>query len=271
MCDAATLEEWFAHCRRTYTQGTATNYEHRWAAFLRFAQKPIEQVTLQDINRFLDLLLRNRKRSTVNTYINVFKSFYTWCTKHSVDTPYIGRDVGKLRQDPPDQRVLSPDELTAVLAVCRPIEADTMRFLCNTGLRRHEFRKVTWDDVTPDGLLRVAGKGRKLRYVPLNATAKTVLSQNRQQDNTILFVRRYGSGSATLNRLCERLARRAGIAKFSPHSCRHLFCTAMVRAGVPLAKISQILGHASIEVTATIYTHLLPIDLIGAADNLRLG
>ena len=63
---------------------------------------------------------------------------------------------------------------------------------------------------------------------------------------------------------------RASLAHFHPHSCRHLFATTLVKAGVPLAKISKILGHSSIEITIRVYTHLFPVDLLGAADNLGL-
>jgi len=60
----------------------------------------------------------------------------------------------------------------------------------------------------------------------------------------------------------------AGIERFGPHAIRHFFATRLMRQGVPLAKISKILGHASIKTTEQIYIHWLPKDVLGLTDCL---
>jgi integrase len=63
---------------------------------------------------------------------------------------------------------------------------------------------------------------------------------------------------ANLWRSFKGLMKRLGLPGLSPHTCRHTAATNMLYAGVPLPEVSSILGHAGVEVTATIYAHALP-------------
>jgi integrase len=56
-----------------------------------------------------------------------------------------------------------------------------------------------------------------------------------------------------------RYAGRAGLPKdFTPHQLRHQFASALLAAGVPITDVSQWLGHQNINVTASVYSHLVP-------------
>jgi integrase/recombinase XerD len=59
-----------------------------------------------------------------------------------------------------------------------------------------------------------------------------------------------------VNELVERLQERTGIAHFSPHACRHSYATRLLRAEVPIEVVAELLGHASPQTTAEIYSHL---------------
>jgi hypothetical protein len=63
---------------------------------------------------------------------------------------------------------------------------------------------------------------------------------------------------ANLWRSFKGLLKRLGLPGLSPHACRHTAATNMLYAGVPLPEVSAILGHAGVEVTATIYARALP-------------
>jgi integrase len=49
--------------------------------------------------------------------------------------------------------------------------------------------------------------------------------------------------------------------QFTPHSLRHCFATALLRAGVPIHIVSQYLGHKGVEITSRVYAHVLPSDI----------
>lgn len=59
-----------------------------------------------------------------------------------------------------------------------------------------------------------------------------------------------------VNGMVERLRERTGIAHFTPHVARHTYATRLIRAGVPLTTVAELLGHASAHTTETTYSHL---------------
>jgi len=176
-----------------------------------------------------------------------------------------------LREDPPVQRVLSEDEYQKVLSAAQGISRDIIEFIGNTGLRRGEFLALKWKDVSPDmQFLRIFGKGRKERTVPLNNTCRRILSQyngNGNGDVDIPFVQRYPSKEGVYW-MCRTLYNKTGVPPFGLHALRHYFATKLIKKGVPLIKVSKILGHASIKITELVYIHLTPIDLLGCTDVL---
>ncbi|HSB68728.1 MAG TPA: site-specific integrase, partial [Candidatus Methylomirabilis sp.] len=58
----------------------------------------------------------------------------------------------------------------------------------------------------------------------------------------------------------------AGVRRIRPHDLRHTYATLAIQAGVPLLTVSRQLGHASIAVTADVYTHAVPGGNRAAAD-----
>jgi integrase len=75
---------------------------------------------------------------------------------------------------------------------------------------------------------------------------------------------RVGSIKKGFAAACER----AGLEDVSPHTIRHTAAVHMVAAGVPMAQVSQYLGHSSIAVTERVYARFAPDHLRAAADVL---
>ena len=190
------------------------------------------------------------------------------------------RDLGKLLDATADDD-LGP--LYAVAGTC--------------GLRRGELLGLTWADVT-DGRLsvrramgRVKGNGwglgevksaRSRRTIPLPARARQALETQRTRQ---LFARK-AAGDAWQDRdglvftdavgrpllpeyVSHRFARdcaRAGVPRVRLHDLRHTAATTLLAAGVPLAVISEWLGHSGIAITASAYAAVVPELLTDAAD-----
>ena len=102
----------------------------------------------------------------------------------------------------------------------------------------------------------ISGKGRKRRTIPVNQTARDVLPVLQPASRNALWLQ------------CNRLACRAGVRSFGPHSLRHYFATQLLLLGVPIAKVSKLLGHRSIRTTERCYSHILPDDLANCTDVL---
>jgi site-specific recombinase XerD len=264
----AAIEEWLAYCRRNMADNTVLTYSRALDRFALFVgELPLDQVSLNHIERYIDMLLIERKRSSVNTWMVAIRSFYTYHAKrHGV--PNLPRDIPRLKEDDPEQRVLSEEEYAAVLGVCRkPNEREVIQLLGHTGLRRSEFCRLRPRDISPDmTFARISNaKGRKTRTVPLDALCREILTRCATDTHGYSFHLRYGDANG-VERLCKRLANRTGLEPFGPHALRHFFATRLLRAGVSLKKVSLILGHASAKTTEQVYCHLVPQDVIGVTE-----
>jgi len=136
-----------------------------------------------------------------------------------------------------------------------------------TGLRVSELVGLTLDRVRLDpGFVRVIGKGRKERLVPLGDNAVSRLDDYLQKARPEL--NRHRLSELFLNHRGGRLTRqgfwkilrghavRAGIgSSVSPHVVRHSFATHLVENGADLRAVQMMLGHASLT-TTEIYTHV---------------
>ena len=69
-----------------------------------------------------------------------------------------------------------------------------------------------------------------------------------------------------LNREFARICQRAGLEHWHPHELRHSAASLMLASGVKLQVVSEVLGHASIRMTADVYGHILAPDRQAAAD-----
>jgi integrase/recombinase XerD len=167
---------------------------------------------------------------------------------------------------------LSLDEVEALLAAP---DVSTKRGVRNramvevlyaTGLRVSELCGLQLGQVHLEaGFVRVMGKGRKERIVPLGDVARewleryllTARAPGGKPDEPI-FITRLG-GSLTRQgffKILRELAVVAGIDRpISPHKLRHAFATHLLERGADLRSLQLMLGHADIG-TTEIYTHL---------------
>jgi integrase len=260
---------WLHYVQRAHTKRTHEHYSMAIKRFCADAPAAIDEISIEHIECHVDKLLERGKRRTANSHLTAVKSFTHWCSDR-YDIPNPARSVKMLVEDPPKQRVLSEEEYQGVLAVAEGIDRDIIEFIGNTGVRRGEFLAMNWRDVSPDmQFLRIFGKGRKQRVVPLNNTCRQILDQYKGSngDGTIPIAKRYPSKEG-IYWMCRKLHKKADIPLFGTHAIRHYFATKLIRKGVQLIKVSKILGHCSVKVTESIYIHLMPIDLLGVTDVL---
>jgi len=157
----------------------------------------------------------------------------------------------------------SSQQSEGLLAAARsPLEKAVVWLLLTAGLRRAELLGLDLGDVSPGcDEIRVRGKGNRERLVPLPEQTQAVLREYlgiRDRDPGPLLFNRAGNrlGVTSLRRLFRRLVRRAGLEdeRYSIHSMRHGYATMLLRAGVDLGTIRDLLGHSDISVTS-VYLH----------------
>jgi integrase/recombinase XerC len=166
---------------------------------------------------------------------------------------------------------LDADQMGRLLAIAEDSptalrDRAIMELLYSSGLRLAE---ITGLDVSHldlgDRTVRVLGKGRKERAVPVGRTAAGVLrrwlaqrAQWVKPDERALFVGRSGRrlGRRMIEKRVAYWARRQGLPQHVyPHLFRHSFASHLLESGAELRGVQELLGHADIA-TTQIYTHL---------------
>ncbi|MFV3331317.1 tyrosine recombinase XerC [Pseudomonas sp. NY15437] len=134
----------------------------------------------------------------------------------------------------------------------------------SSGLRLSELvaLDLEWLDLQ-DGLVRVHGKGNKVRELPVGRAARQAIEQwlplralASPQDNAVFIGR---SGKRLTPRAVQLRVREAGVRELGqhlhPHMLRHSFASHMLESSQDLRAVQELLGHADIA-TTQIYTHL---------------
>jgi len=137
-----------------------------------------------------------------------------------------------------------------------------------SGLRASEVTHLKTENIDPDiGLLRIFGKGRKERLVPIGSSAlAAILNYEREgrpkllkkKKTRELFLNHAGGGLSRMGLwlIVRRHALTVGVAGIlTPHVLRHSFATHLLENGADLRALQAMLGHADIS-TTEIYTHV---------------
>ena len=183
--------------------------------------------------------------------------------------------ISRLRVKVPKRSIvpLSIDEVARFWASFRSTrDLAIVGLMLLQGLRSAEVLALNPDDLLlSEGQLRVRGKGSKLRFLPLAPETIQLLDHYMRLErpnpcSAALFVSLKGPARgqrmtpAGLRSLFRYHRRTTGIKLANPHRFRHTFASDMVRAGVSLPALMQLMGHADIE-TTLLYVQVTPQDV----------
>lgn len=233
--------------------------------FLKFLQRPVEDLGTEDIRRFLSHLVRKKRLSpkTVNVYSASIRFLFAVTLDRTLNYLQIPRQ--KERRSLPE--VLTREEVFTVLQNCQNIKHKAILALAyGSGLRVSEVTalKIQHIDSKNMRVFVQGGKGGKDRYTLLSYTCLHILREYwkayrpNHPENWLFPGARNKSHivSHSLQRVFKNAVQRANITKrVSIHTLRHSFATHLLEDGASLLQIKDLLGHASIR-TTTIYLHL---------------
>ena len=243
-------------------------------------------VTLSDVYEFLAFLSRERGLSAASRArkIAAIRSLYKYLTvktKQLEENPVIDLDPPKSRKSLP--KFLSLDEAMALLANVKGRNADRdyciLTLFLNCGMRISELAGLNISDIRPDSL-RVLGKGNKERVLYLNDACVDALNRYLElrvkvdKHEKALFVTAKHSRieRSTIHRLVKKHLLEAGLeaSKYSAHKLRHTAATLMLKNGVDVRTLQELLGHENLN-TTQIYTHVESESLRDAASRSPLA
>ena len=201
---------------------------------------------------------------TVRRKIACLSSFYAYLMDmghvhnnpaHRVPLPKVAQKV-PVALDEDEARALAQAAPTAWLKCA-------ITLLLSTGLRRAELVGITMPDLDLDNAqLKVHGKGAKQRVVPLTEAAiqtiRGYLAARPDTNSDRLFVSIWGEAlhPRAVNRKLQVALKRAGLSEkgVTPHQLRHTFATHLIRNGVDVRTVQELLGHSDLATTAR-YLH----------------
>lgn len=222
-----------------------------------------------------DSLDRAWTRRTVARKLSAVRSLYRFLHREGRVALNPARAVRAPRQGRRLPGVLSLSQVERLFHRVEDAADDSFRYLrdrallevlYSSGLRVSEAQGLEWADVDAvAGQLRVRGKGRKERLVPIGRTALAALREyerarrrvRRPLDGAPVFVSETGSRLSVrqIRRIVKQwIAAVADPAGLSTHALRHSFATHLLDHGADLMAVKELLGHASLS-TTRIYTH----------------
>jgi site-specific recombinase XerD len=223
-----------------------------------------DQVRREMVVQFA-ISLKRQAPLTVRRKLTAIASFYHYLqdTGSAVPNPARGLPLPKIAHRLPS--CLTQEQATVLLeAAHTPWHRVLLALLLFAGLRRSEVAAITLDDLDMENAqLLVRGKGAKQRVVPLAPLVveaiREYLSCRPQTESQHLFVSRVGGHplhARVAGRMLQHVLQRAGLGEehITPHRLRHTFATHLIRNGVDVRTVQELLGHADLQTTAR-YLH----------------
>jgi integrase/recombinase XerC len=278
-----------------YSMNTCRAYLHdleEFSSFVSGGGKPpnkkqpdektvwINEINALTIRGYLGFLYKKNKKATLARKLSALRSFFKHLVKHGL----IRENPADLIQTPKQEKTipayLTVDDMFRLLDSIKDSTVLGLRnraifeTLYSSGIRVSELAGLNVFDVDSErGLVRVLGKGKKERIVPIGKNAiKAILAyrnklqieaglplnKNGPDKNSPLFLNKDYKRLTTrsIGRILEKLIQKCGLrTTVSPHGLRHTFATHMLDAGADLRIVQELLGHKSLSTTQK-YTHV---------------
>ncbi len=229
-----------------------------------------------------DLYRRKLSPVSLRRKLAAVRSFFKFLMKEGLVERNVARLVATPKVPARLPHVMSAEQTNALLdgagsrserpSLSRDLAILEMLYGC--GIRVSELAGLNVEDVDfGDRWLRVRGKGRKERQVPLPSKAAAALERYLRERGAVRE-----EGAVFLNRFGRRLTDRgvrdvvkfyatlvAGDSSLHPHSFRHAYATHLLSDGADLRAIQELLGHARLSTTQK-YTKVSLTDLMAVYD-----
>ena len=231
---------------------------------------------------------------TINCYLRSIRAFWTWLVaEEMIDI----NPFDRVRLPKPSWKVipaLSENQMLQLLSVIdlrAPVgyrDYAVILTLMDTALRVSELAGIKMNCLWLDeGLIKVIGKGRKERLIPIGHEVQRVIwryinryrSQPQNQNFDFVFLTKDGRRmtKGRIEIIMKKYSERAGITgiRCSPHTLRHTAAVRFLRNGGDVFSLQRMLGHSSLEMTRH-YCELADVDVKRAhltaspVDNLDL-
>lgn len=265
---------------RRYSEHTIQSYTTDLKQFESFLKKYFDtdkvdwnKTDKNAVRLFMnDLVVSNISRRSVARKLAALKSFYKFMVReeHVSQNPVISLKMPKFEKVLPEY--ISVQEVQALLKLPEIRTFEGLRDLAilelfyGTGLRLAELINLTMDSILfQENALRIIGKGKKERVIPLGSAAKKIILEylefrpqyvQEKVDNLFVLISGKKMYPMAIQRIVGKYLSQVSQARHrSPHLLRHTYATHLLNAGASIRVVKDLLGHESLS-TTQVYTHL---------------
>ena len=274
---------------RNYSKNTIKTYKSIVTTFYKFLtnEKDLydEKRILRSFKRYIQYLKREKQVSQNYIYLVtvVVKKFFEFGGLKILDdvqTPKRTKSLPKSLNETEVKNLINAMDLNDSSTPSRhhlnTRNKVILALLYSAGLRVSELVSLHTDDVDlGERTIRIRGKGEKDRIVLFDENTKLLLEEyleKRTDNSDALFVNRFGNHLTPryIQMMIKKYAESAGIKKrVTPHILRHSFATHLLKNGVDIRAIQQLLGHSNLS-TTQIYTSVDMQTLKNVYDRAKL-
>ena len=279
---SASLDKWIERfCRhlgdeRGLSVHTVQGYRRDLAVFARHLESNrVRNWTEADAGAVRGFVAWRHRNSvggrSIQRGLSALRTFFDYCVRESVMTGNPARAVSAPKSSRRLPNTLDTDRAGALVELDGddPLslrDRAMLELTYSSGLRLSELCALAVGDVDLEGgLVKVLGKGRKTRVVPVGRHARAAIREwlavradHADPGESALFVSRRGrriSARAVQSRFARRAVEQGIGVHVHPHMLRHSFATHLLESSGDLRAVQELLGHADIG-TTQVYTHL---------------
>jgi integrase/recombinase XerC len=250
---------------------TLRAYKKDLQSFSEYLGNKSGEIEMIDVRGFVAQQSRmGLNKSTAGRRLASVRSFLNFLCREG----HIRSNPAKLVSTPKTEKrlpnFLSVDDVFALIESPEGIgfmharDRAILELLYSSGLRVSEISGLNTDDINSrEGLVKVRGKGKKERILPIGSKAVEALKSYNvekmllKKKESAFFLNRQGTRLTDrgIRRIVVKYSRMSGInGQVGPHTLRHTFASHLLQGGADLRVIQELLGHASLSTTQK-YTH----------------
>jgi integrase/recombinase XerD len=271
----AMLSSYMGHLRVElgYSQNTLISYASELKQFLSYLAEngitSVSLITAEHVESFMGRLLEEKFKAITRSHkLSVIKGMLNYLQDENKISSNPGYDLKGPKVNRPLPKALEKDQVKSLIELSDVNEAEgllnrtMLEVMYGAGLRVTELCSLTLGQLhLKDGFLKVKGKGSKERLIPLGEVALSyldrylkevrptfVVPKNSYQN---IFISKQGKPYCRFSfyRLINKMAKKAGLPKISPHQLRHSFATHLLEGGANLRSVQMMLGHSNLSTT----------------------
>jgi len=263
----------YLEIEKNYSPHTITNYKLDLRDFSKFlAGTELEKIDYLMLRKYLAVLKeKNLNSRSVGRRLSALRSFFRFLSREGyiktnpiliLSSPKLDKHLPSFMTEEEVKKLIesafakAPDDLLAFR------DRAILEAFYSSGLRISEVVGLNVDDVDfISGILKIRGKGKKERIVPVGEAALGAIRKylgKKKKETEAVFLNKNSRRITTrgVMDIVRKYLRQAGIKPgVSAHTFRHSFATHLLNRGADLRTVQELLGHANLS-TSQIYTHL---------------